>query len=87
LLGHATHVLLEISLPKLILAAALLLLLPSLLIGATSKLAFWFAEAVWYQISEFGRVLSILAFASVLGFVALRRGKRLFVSVSAISGR
>jgi len=74
-------VLLEISLPKLILAAALLVLLPALLIGATSKLAFWFAEAVWYQVSEFGRVLSIPAFARVLGFVALRRGKRLFVSV------
>jgi hypothetical protein len=81
LLGHATHMLLEISLPKLLLAAALLLLLPALLIGATPKLLLWFAESVWYQVSDFGRVLSVSLFLAVLGFVAWRWGRRLFVSI------
>jgi hypothetical protein len=78
LLGHATHMLLEISLPKLAVAAILLLLVPALLVGGAPKLALWFAEAVWSKVSEFGRVLSVAAFAAIVGLVAWRWGRRVF---------
>ena len=57
IVGHATHMLLEISLPKLIIAAILLLVIPALLLGVAPKLAFWFVEQVWSRVSEFGRAV------------------------------
>lgn len=78
LLGHATHMLLEISLPKLAVAAILLLLVPALLLGGGPKLALWFAEAVWSTVSDLGRVLSVAVFAAILGGLAWRWGGRLF---------
>jgi hypothetical protein len=44
LLGHATHMLLEISLPKLVLAGLLLLVLPALPLGAAPKAVLWLTE-------------------------------------------
>ncbi|MBR0683721.1 metallophosphoesterase [Roseomonas eburnea] len=81
LLGHATHILLEISLPKLVLAAFLLLVVPAALIGAAPKAALWFSATVWNQVSGAGRVLSVLAFAAIAGLVAWRWGGRLFRAV------
>lgn len=78
LLGHASHILLEISLPKLALAAILLLVVPAALIGGAPKAALWFAEAVWKQVSDAGRVASVLAFLAILGLVAWRSGGALF---------
>lgn len=81
LLGHATHMLLEISLPKLALAATLLLVVPALLLGALPKAAVWFAEEVWHQVAGFGIVLAALAFAVVLGAVGWRWGRVLFRTI------
>lgn len=71
LLGHATHMLLEISLPKLALAATMLLVLPALLLGAAPKLAIWLTGEAW-------RGLSLLAFAAVAGVAAWLAGGSLF---------
>lgn len=70
LLGHATHLLLEISLPKLALAALLLLALPALLFGAAPKAAIWFGAEVWRHIPELGQYLSAGFFAAILGLLA-----------------
>ncbi|MBR0674048.1 metallophosphoesterase family protein [Neoroseomonas soli] len=78
LLGHASYILLEISLPKLALAAILLLVVPAVLIGGAPKAALWFAGTVWNQVSEAGRVASVLAFLAILGVVAWRWGGALF---------
>ena len=55
LLRHASYILLEISLPKLALAALLLLVVPAVLIGAAPKAAVWFADQLWIRVSEAGR--------------------------------
>lgn len=81
LLGHASHILLEISLPKLALAAFLLLVVPAVLIGAAPKAALWFSGTVWNQVSGAGRVMSVLAFLAIAGAVAWRWGGRLFRAV------
>lgn len=81
LLGHASHMLLEISLPKLFVAVLLLLVVPALLIGAAPKAALWFVEAVWAQVTEPGRVITVLAVIAVAALVAWRWGMPLFRSV------
>ena len=81
LLRHASRMLLEISLPKLVLAALLLLVVPAFLLGLAPKLLAWFAQAGWHRISEPGRILSLLAFAGVSGFVIWRWGRLLFALV------
>ncbi|WP_431283754.1 metallophosphoesterase family protein [Humitalea sp. 24SJ18S-53] len=81
LLGHASRMLLEISLPKLVLAAVLLLVVPAVLLGAAPKIALWFSQAVWNQVSDFGRILSVLAFCAIAGLVAWRWGAGLFLVV------
>jgi hypothetical protein len=78
LLGHATHMLLEISLPKLILAAVLLVVVPAVLIGAAPKVAIWFAEEVWARVSEAGRRVSVLLVLGVAAGIAWRWGAALF---------
>lgn len=81
LLRHASRMLLEISLPKLVLAALLLLVVPAFFVGVAPKLVAWFAQAAWHRISEPGRVVSLLAFAGISGFVAWRWGRLLFALV------
>lgn len=81
LLRQASRLLLEISLPKLLLAAGLLLVVPALLIGAAPKLAIWFVEAVWDQVSEFGRILSLLAFGLIVVLFAWRFWAGMFLVV------
>ena len=71
LLGHATHMLLEISLPKLAVAAVLLLVVPALLLGAVPKAVLWATEQAW-------RGLSALAFALLAGAAAWAWGRRVF---------
>lgn len=71
LLGHATHMLLEISLPKFALAAAMLLVVPALLLGAAPKLVLWIAGQAW-------RGLSLAAFLLVAGGVAWVWGRDVF---------
>lgn len=74
LLGHASHMLLEISLPKLALAATMLLVVPALLLGAAPKVVLWVTEQAW-------RGLSLLAFAAVAAGVAWAWGRDLFLVV------
>lgn len=76
LLGHASHILLEISLPKLALAVLLLLVVPAVLIGAAPKLAVWFAETVWAQASEAGRWVSVMGVLLLAGAILWRWGGR-----------
>ena len=78
LLGHATHMLLEISLPKLLLAALLLLALPALLLGATPKVVVWLTEAAWNEAARLGLIAAAIVFAAVAGFVAWRWGRFVF---------
>jgi len=80
LLGHASTMLLEISLPKLVLAGILLLLVPALLLGAAPKLVLWFADTVWTRVAGSGKLLSVAAFAAIAGIAAWRWGGRLFRS-------
>ncbi|WP_198370795.1 metallophosphoesterase family protein [Roseomonas rosulenta] len=77
LLGHASHILLEISLPKLALAALLLLVVPAVLIGAAPKVALWFAEAVWARVSDAGRWASVAFVLLVAAGILWRWGGRL----------
>ncbi len=81
LLRHASGMLLEISLPKLVIAALMLVILPAFLLGAAPKLAAWFAQAVWDRASQPGRILSLLVFVGAGGFVAWRWGRMLFAIV------
>lgn len=81
LLGHASHILLEISLPKLALAVLLLLVVPAVLIGAAPKVALWFAEAVWAQVSDAARWLTVLLVLLVAAVVLWRWGGRVLRAV------
>jgi hypothetical protein len=83
LLGHASRMLVEISLPKLALAVLLLVALPALLLGAAPKLGFWFTEAVWRQVADAGKALAIALTLLALGLVAWRWGARLFRGLEA----
>lgn len=78
LLGHASHMLLEISLPKLTLAAVMLLVVPALLLGAVPKLVVWLSEAAWHGVARFGLVVALLSFAVILGIAAWRWGRLMF---------
>lgn len=75
LLGHATHMLLEISLPKLALAGVLLLALPALLLGAMPKAVLWLTEAAWHEAARLGLIAAAIVFAAVAGFVLWRWGR------------
>ncbi|MBB5691329.1 hypothetical protein FHS88_003482 [Roseomonas alkaliterrae] len=81
LLGHATHMLLEISLPKLALAATMLLVLPALLLGATPKAVVWLTEAAWHEAARLGLAAAALVFAAAAGLVAWRWGRIAFLIV------
>lgn len=81
LLGHATHMLLEISLPKLALAAVMLLVLPALLLGATPKAVLWLSEAAWYEAARLGLIAAAVVFTAGAGFVAWRWGWMVFLMV------
>lgn len=78
LLGHASRMLLEISLPKLALAATMLLVVPALLLGATPKLVVWLSEVAWHGVARFGLIAALLGFAAIAGFVAWRWGRFIF---------
>ena len=78
LLGHASRMLLEISLPKLALAAIMLLVVPALLIGAAPKLVLWMTETAWRGVARFGLILALASFALIAGVVAWRWGRTLF---------
>ncbi len=77
LLRHASYILLEISLPKLALAALLLLVVPAVLIGAAPKAAVWFADQLWIRVSEAGRWLTVLVLLLAAAAVLWRWGGRL----------
>jgi hypothetical protein len=81
LLGHASYILLEISLPKLALAALLLLVVPAVLIGAAPKAALWFAEAVWARVSEAARWASVAVVLLVAAGILWRWGGRVLRAV------
>lgn len=81
LLGHASHILLEISLPKLALAALLLLIVPAVLIGAAPKVALWFADQVWARVSEAGRWITVAAVLLLAAGILWRWGGRVLRAV------
>ena len=78
LLGHASRMLLEISLPKLALAAAMLLVVPALFLGAVPKLVLWLTETAWHGVARFGLIIALLSFALIAGFAVWRWGRLLF---------
>lgn len=78
LLGHASRMLLEISLPKLALAATMLLVVPALLLGAVPKLVLWLTETAWHGVARFGLIAALASFALIAGIVAWRWGGLLF---------
>ena len=78
LFRHASRMLLEISLPKLVLAATMLLVVPALLLGAAPKLVVWLSETAWHGVARFGLITALIAFAAIAGFVAWRWGRFLF---------
>ncbi|CAH0145078.1 metallophosphoesterase [Roseomonas sp. CECT 9278] len=81
LLGHASHILLEISLPKLALAALLLLVVPAVLIGAAPKVALWFADQVWARVSDAGRWITVIAVLLLAAGILWRWSARLLRAV------
>jgi hypothetical protein len=76
LLGHASHILLEISLPKLVLAALLLLVAPAVLIGAAPKVAVWFADQVWLRVSDAARWATVAMVLAIAAAILWRWGRR-----------
>lgn len=64
--------LLEISLPKLALAATMLLVVPALLLGAVPKLVLWLTETAWHGVARFGLIAALASFALIAGIVAWR---------------
>ena len=78
LLGHASRMLLEISLPKLALAATMLLVVPALLLGAVPKVVLWLTETAWHGVARFGLVAALAGFALIAGVAAWRWGALLF---------
>jgi hypothetical protein len=81
LFRHASRMLLEISLPKLLLAAMMLLVVPALLLGASPKLVLWLTETAWHGVARFGLVLALVSFAMLAGIAAWRWGRTLFLVV------
>lgn len=81
MLGHATYMLLEISLPKLVLAVILLLVLPALLLGATPKAVVWLTDAVWHEATRLGVIAAAFAFVAAAGFISWRWGRAVFLIV------
>lgn len=78
LFRHASSMLLEISLPKLIIAATMLLVVPALLLGATPKIVIWFSRTAWQGVARFGLVAALICFTMIAGFVAWRWGRAVF---------
>lgn len=78
LLGHASRMLLEISLPKLALAATMLLVVPALLLGAVPKVVLWLTETAWHGVARFGLVAALAGFALIAAVAAWRWGALLF---------
>jgi hypothetical protein len=78
LLGHASRMLLEISLPKLVLAAVMLLVVPALFLGAVPKLVLWFTETAWQGVARFGLIVALASFALIAGVAVWRWGRTLF---------
>ncbi len=78
LFRHASSMLLEISLPKLALAAVMLLVVPALLLGAAPKAVLWLTEAAWHGVARFGLIAALIGFAVIAGFAAWRWGRVLF---------
>lgn len=81
LLRHASRMLLEISLPKLAIAALLLLVVPAFLVGVVPKLVAWYGLAAWHRVSEPGRIASLLLFLGAGGLVGWRWGRPIFALV------
>ncbi len=81
LLGHASHILLEISLPKLVLAALLLLVAPAVLIGAAPKVAVWFADQVWLRVSDAARWATVAMVLAIAAAILWRWGRRVLRAV------
>lgn len=78
LFRHASRMLLEISLPKLILATVMLLVVPALLLGAAPKAVLWLTETAWHGVARFGLIIAVVSFALIAGFAAWRWGRVLF---------
>ncbi|MEO3473105.1 metallophosphoesterase [Roseomonas sp. CAU 1739] len=78
LLGHASRMLLEISLPKLVLAAVMLLVVPALLLGAAPKVVLWLTETAWHGVARFGLIIALASFAIIAGVASWRWGRLLF---------
>lgn len=78
LFRHASSMLLEISLPKLALAAGMLLVVPALLLGATPKAVLWFSRTAWHGVARLGLIAALICFALIAGFVAWRWGRTIF---------
>lgn len=78
LLGHASRMLLEISLPKLALAAFMLLVVPALFLGAVPKLVLWLTETAWHGVARFGVIIALISFALIAGVAVWRWGRTLF---------
>lgn len=78
LLGHASRMLLEISLPKLALAAVMLLVVPALFLGAVPKLVLWVTETAWHGVARFGVIIAMASFAVIAGIAVWRWGRTLF---------
>ena len=83
LLGHASHMLLEISLPKLAIAAVLLLLLPALLLGAAPKAVLWATEQAWRGLSALAFALVAIGLASIWGRAIFQSVERNFWALNA----
>jgi hypothetical protein len=78
LLRHAAAILVEVSIPKLLLAFGTLVLLPALLLGAVPILGFWYGRAV---VAQFGWGIYALVGVLLAGvglYVAWRWGRRIF---------
>jgi hypothetical protein len=78
LFSHATRMLLEISLPKLALAATMLLVVPALLIGAAPKAVLWLTETAWHGVARFGLIAALVSTLAIGAVVAWRWGRALF---------
>lgn len=78
LFGHASSILLEISLPKLAIAATLLLVVPAAIIGVAPKAALWFVGTAWDQVSGAERWLTLLAILALAALLGWRWGQDLF---------
>jgi len=78
LLSHAGTMLLDTSLPKLVLALVQALVIPGLVLGAAPLVALWFLQQVWWRLPTEANIAWMSLFLVFDAWIIWRFGPRLF---------